>query len=383
MKPSALPLVLAAAASNLAGVDAMWRFGFNTNDRKALDALVERATSNIWGILEARTSNPSATCTSRNVVVRVEWSTLEPQQKDSYIRAVQCLQEKKAITPRAAGPGVKTRFQDFAALHINETANIYHTSRFYTWQRQFLHLYEKALRDECGYTGYQPYWDWSSTKTVDAHPLFDGTPLSLGGNGLYSPGNGPYTFEPTTGYRKKNIAPGTGGDCVISGPFADRLIKLGPHGPPLRSSLDGLSSRCLRRDFRDSMLQTYLRYPQVADLMKQNDLLAFDRIMAHGTNLHDSGLRAIGGECDDLWSCPQDPAYYFHHAQIDRLLTLWQGLDQETRTKQVIHTLTYKNRPPSDPGLLSTVIDMGFLDHRNTIGDLSSTINGPFCYTYA
>lgn len=44
---------------------------------------------------------------------------------------------------------------------------------------------EQALRDECGYTGAVPYWDWVKTEQegFNNSQLFDGSATSLSGNG--------------------------------------------------------------------------------------------------------------------------------------------------------------------------------------------------------
>lgn len=44
---------------------------------------------------------------------------------------------------------------------------------------------EQALRDECGYTGTVPYWDWVKTEQegFSNSQLFDGSATSLSGNG--------------------------------------------------------------------------------------------------------------------------------------------------------------------------------------------------------
>ena len=52
---------------------------------------------------------------------------------------------------------VWTRFDDFAATHINLTLSIHLDGLFLPWHRNFVWLYEKALREECGFTGSQPY----------------------------------------------------------------------------------------------------------------------------------------------------------------------------------------------------------------------------------
>ncbi|KAK7961932.1 uncharacterized protein PG986_002757 [Apiospora aurea] len=49
----------------------------------------------------------------------------------------------------------------------------------------------RALREECGYKGYQPYWNWfKDTEDLSKSPVFDGSPTSLGGDGDYFPHNG-------------------------------------------------------------------------------------------------------------------------------------------------------------------------------------------------
>ncbi len=101
-----------------------------------------------------------------------------------------------AITPLFAAPGVCSRFDDFDALHINQTSLIHWTSVFYTWHRYYTWQYEQVLINECGYTGTQPYWDWSSTDTIAAHSLFDGSDTSIGGNRAALVDNSCYVLIP-------------------------------------------------------------------------------------------------------------------------------------------------------------------------------------------
>lgn len=44
---------------------------------------------------------------------------------------------------------------------------------------------EQALRNECGYKGAVPYWDWSKTakEGFKVAAITDGSPTSLSGNG--------------------------------------------------------------------------------------------------------------------------------------------------------------------------------------------------------
>jgi hypothetical protein len=69
---------------------------------------------------------------------------------------VVCLQNLPPKTPTTLVPGVRSRFDDFLATHINQTLSIHNTTNFLSWHRQFVWGYERALREECGYKGFQP-----------------------------------------------------------------------------------------------------------------------------------------------------------------------------------------------------------------------------------
>jgi tyrosinase len=85
---------------------------------------------------------------------------------------------------------------------------------FLTWHRYFTWAYEQALRNECGYTGYQPYWAWNKyTDYPHNSPIFDGSAYSMSGDGSFVPHNG---TEAAPGIV---LPPGNGGGCVFSGPF--------------------------------------------------------------------------------------------------------------------------------------------------------------------
>ena len=80
---------------------------------------------------------------------------MSEDQRRSYISAVKCLQSKPSRLGSLA-PGAQSRYDDFIAVHIQQTMEIHYTGNFLSWHRYFTWLYEKALREECGYTGTQP-----------------------------------------------------------------------------------------------------------------------------------------------------------------------------------------------------------------------------------
>lgn len=63
---------------------------------------------------------------------------------------------KPAIIPPEVAPGAKSHYDDFVAVHIQQTLTIHVTANFLSWHRYYIHEYEKALRNDCGYNGALP-----------------------------------------------------------------------------------------------------------------------------------------------------------------------------------------------------------------------------------
>ena len=124
---------------------------------------------------------------------------------------------------------------------------------FLPWHRLFNHAYEQALRNECGYKGAQPYVSFNSLHMIITYPLEevidhaqwewsagDATPGSnalfmepggIGGNGEVVQHEPSTIYIPTVPQTVGKIAPGTGGGCIIDGPFANFTNNIGPYGP--------------------------------------------------------------------------------------------------------------------------------------------------------
>lgn len=81
---------------------------------------------------------------------------MSKSERKAYISAVQCLQELPSKSDPTWAPAAKTRYDDFVAIHVNKTMYIHGNGLFLTWHRYFVWSYEQALRNECGYKGYQP-----------------------------------------------------------------------------------------------------------------------------------------------------------------------------------------------------------------------------------
>ncbi|KAI4180752.1 MAG: hypothetical protein LQ348_005157 [Seirophora lacunosa] len=199
---------------------------------------------------------------------------------------------------------------------------------FLHWHRYYTYIYDILLRTECGYTGPQPYWDWTLFyKEPRKSKIFDGSIDSMGSNGAFIPRrNGTYT---TAWGRNRTIPAATGGGCVTSGPFVNYTVNLGPASfEPRVGSGTGLdyNPRCLKRDVSLDFANN-LKPTDVVDLIGGNsNFEAFTKFFETSNGLHASGHFVIGGDPgNDGFASAGDPIFYLHHGQVDRLWTIWQG----------------------------------------------------------
>ncbi|KMU76698.1 hypothetical protein CISG_05841 [Coccidioides immitis RMSCC 3703] len=76
--------------------------------------------------------------------------------------------------------------------------------------------------------------------------------------------------------------------------------------------------------------------------------------------VHGGGHYAMGGDPGrDVFVSPGDPAFFFHHAMIDRVWWIWQNLDLKNRQNAIHGTGTFLNDPPSPDTTLDTMVDLG------------------------
>lgn len=93
-------------------------------------------------------------------------------------------------------------------------------ANFLAWHRYFIWAYEQLLRNECGYKGYLPYYNWAWwAEDPSKSPLLDGSETSIGGDGEYIAGRN-YTCVGQISSCFIKLQPGRGGGCIKSGPMA-------------------------------------------------------------------------------------------------------------------------------------------------------------------
>ncbi len=128
------------------------------------------------------------------------------------------------------------------------------------------------------WSGNLPYWDWGlDVSSPRNSPIFDGSDTSLGGDGnaISHPGL-ELTLPGTT--TVVPLAPGTGGGCVTTGPFANMITRLGPVDEPQygTTNFSGVANpfasnpRCLKRDMNPYVAQRWTTFRNVTELILGN-----------------------------------------------------------------------------------------------------------------
>ncbi|OBU00937.1 hypothetical protein VE01_00809 [Pseudogymnoascus verrucosus] len=359
----------------------------------AVDAISAKGLAKLkaW----TKSNPPAGNCTLENAVIRREWSAFSRQERLDYIDAVLCLQKTPPTTPLSIIPGVRSRYDDFVGTHINQTLFIHSTGNFLGWHRYYVWTYEQALRNECNYQGHQPYWNWGKYALDPVNSLlFDGSDESLSGDGSYfehtpvAVAGAPPPFDV--------IIPGNGGGCVTSGPFKDMVVSLGP----VAGTLDGVTPnptpdgysynpRCLRRDISENAAVSTRTNATVSLLTTRDNISDFQDYMqgvfAEGIlGVHAGGHFTVGGDPGgDFFASAGDPAFWLHHASVDRIWWIWQNQDLATR-QNAIAGQTHM----AGDGVPTTLEDDQFFQVNGKVPklkDLLATLggaDGEFCYIY-
>ncbi|KAH6896172.1 hypothetical protein BKA70DRAFT_1389153 [Coprinopsis sp. MPI-PUGE-AT-0042] len=275
---------------------------------------------------------------------------MSKQERKAYISAVRCITKLPSRSNPDEVPGARTRYDDFVAQHINQTFTVHGTGNFLGFHRYYIYGYERALREECGYKGYQPYWNWFTYQNnLRESPVFDVLRQAWAAMG---------TLSNTTGVS-------VGGGCIKSGPFKGLQVNLGPIYPSMAGevpvpSLFSYNPRCLKRD-----LTTYAS-SRWAHSLKPTQHHPWPFHTDDFLGLHATGHYAVGGDAGDFFASPNDPVFWLHHAMVDKVWPgRWRG------------TITLNNDPPSRNATLEDLLQFNYLGLEDV------ELGKPFCYIYA
>ncbi|CAE6448973.1 unnamed protein product [Rhizoctonia solani] len=334
-------------------------------------------------LLSSAIASPVArSCSS--TYVRKEWRELSSTEQAAFITALKCLGNTphSTLTPTGFTSGIadinpsSSRYDDFVYAHMDTNVKDHFTGLFLPWHRWYLTAFEKELRNVCNYGGYMPYWDWSlDSGNVTGSPVF--SPSTTNGFG---------SFGTAPGYQ------------VTDGAFRPSSA----HTPLLTLSLATSSPRY---PFEEQVFPFEFTLP---------DLYAYETFTPAkideivngfvgdyvGFAAHMDGVRAQGmhnaahlmtrpGDLSNPSYSPNDPLFFLHHANLDRIWDKWQRKSSQNAAAygggSVQNMNDYDTYPVGAPLAVTTSSDLPTcgLDGALTVSDVMSTNGGYLCFTYS
>lgn len=263
-----------------------------------------------------------ATTAKANMDIRKSAAHITPQERDSFLEALIRLKHR----PAPGGPAGVSRYDQFVALHgavfavvtpglpPGDTVNYGHWNiGFCGWHRQYLRELEKALQAEVeGVT--IPYWDWTdhvgALNTLFTHEFLGslrvGAPGPVTDSVLRSPVPMPE--------RPRWWPPGAQGYAIHP------LLEDG-FGPVLARGSVGVDWPASAPRI-DQLERLVIEQPGV------HPLWYFWLVLEQGhaeitSRTHNRGHNLMGGHMSQGFS-PNDPIFWLHHANVDRLWANWQ-----------------------------------------------------------
>ncbi|EFW99235.1 tyrosinase [Grosmannia clavigera kw1407] len=263
----------------------------------------------------------------RKLQIRKEWRTLTNDEKAKWVGAVKCLtsihhERLSFTTNRTVLEGKRSLYDDFSYAHASLEHSAHGNAYFLPWHRWFTYLFDTSLRETCGYRGPTPYWDWSRDHAdLFSSPVFEDSPeYGLGGTG--------------------DCASSPEADCTVTtGAFASSSEKgdfslSWPIPHPLRRNLTLITGW-----FEGERPQNSTLSPDFVRNATEKTTGDFFRFQDAMERMHDHVHNFVGGDmagdcpkalpeekCQGMTASftPNDPLFWLHHAQLDRLWNEWQ-----------------------------------------------------------
>ncbi|CAG7849836.1 SubName: Full=Uncharacterized protein {ECO:0000313/EMBL:CCA75426.1} [Serendipita indica DSM 11827] len=259
--------------------------------------------------------------TCPRVSVRKEWRKLTKAEKRAYIKATKCLQSKPDY---GISPISDKMYDAFVYIHENNWFGFHATASFPVWHRWFVWLREVTLREQCGYSGPTPYWNY----TMDYKDLFAS----------------PFFTEPETGFGTHGTVPyeamtGATGYKVDNGAFANLFVNLPePHYLTRNFTLwkDSDPNQQYGKAFGNwvspQQVQTTLAAQTFWDFEKVLDGIGAPMSLGVHNTVHFNnngdwygpGWLANTKYFPFASTAPNDPAFFPHHAYVDAVFWKWQ-----------------------------------------------------------
>lgn len=277
---------------------------------------------------------------SQDPRVRRSVKSLSSSERQQFVDGILAL--KSAESPFDPTLSYYDQFVDFhreavryGRVHLGY-ATAHETPAFLPWHRKFILLFENAIR-EIAYPDFTlPYWDWTDPESEEIIFTDDFMgPLVGDRSDNYALKSGPFR----KGQFHLNITPIPIGDTDSGkqSPFA--YLTRGPHPVPLPTSEEVDNMMALPR-YSAPPYDNSIEYEKSFNNMmlgipNQQKMDAFLHSAVHeyvgGTwkgNYYDAGFNeheiTYSGSMKVLDASPNDPVFFLHHSNVDRLWAEWE-----------------------------------------------------------
>ncbi|KDQ14947.1 hypothetical protein BOTBODRAFT_174454 [Botryobasidium botryosum FD-172 SS1] len=328
--------------------------------------------------------------------VRIEWRSLTIVERTAWLGAVKCLakvphwKNLQALGKTAGAPPINTNsslFDDFSWIHQDYASQVHLTGFFLTWHRWYIANFDQALRQYCHYAGPTPYWDWTkdsqdfqnATIWADTNPLW-----GLGGFG-----------DPKKEY------------TLTTGAFANFPVVY-PYVHNLRRQYNPLpfNFTFFPAEYR-TVVPTYTFTPKEMNYMTENftgNFTSFQHYFEKLWGAHGSIHGLTGGDlggvcapsaptgvCTSNQFSPNDPIFFLHHANVDRVWAAWQRQNKANfwafHGGSVASPNIFDPNDPDGNGVapwlnISSPFPTDGILANARIADIMDTMGGVLCYTY-
>ena len=254
-------------------------------------------------------------------------SQMTNAEKEAFVDAVIALKNTpitQADQPAAWNEGARNRYDMYVYLHRIVGSGAHRGPAFAPWHREFLRQFELELQQVSGNPKITvPYWDWveyrsSADNSADSNGIGAGFPFTdnfMGGmgtgadnrveTGKFAESAGLWTINVRTGQAGgaardnttylRRLNPQNGNDLPGTNEQNHGLTRANYDAAPLRENPANLTITDLDASFRKSL--EYF--------------------------LHNGPHAWVGGNMMPSTS-PNDPVFFLHHCNVDKLWAIWQ-----------------------------------------------------------
>lgn len=270
-------------------------------------------------------------------VTRKNQRNLSSTERSAFVQAVKSLK----AAPSQCSPPTSGRYDDYVYVHMQamvvmrildsnkpvENGNWTSTGEmrmpmwahrcpaFFPWHRELLHQLELDLQRVSGDPNMAiPYWDWSVDQSTTTLPW---TEDFMGGDG----NNGPVMTGPFAGVMNWRI--------TLSEDNADQLMR-GFGGDPIAPNLPTPSDVASSLQMAPYDEAPWSDQPTLASFRNRVEGWYIPPESALQVGMHNLVHVWVGGTNGTMLpsTSPNDPVFFLHHANVDRLWALWQQSQQ-------------------------------------------------------